>query len=201
MARKRKQKDLEESIDESKQTERHKNSELTADERHALHLRHCLEYEVALAAKKKADAEIKNVGKRIKAEDDSVAKVKKTLRARTPEGEAELSAEIAETAEVLRWAGVSVGETADLFPTDRMPAEDRAFAEGKRAGLAGEPCKPPYDPSVPQYQRWMDGWRSGQEALMSAFAKKAGEESGDDNPTMAEPPPPTATEGEAATAR
>lgn len=152
------------------------NSDLTEDERHALHLRHCCEYEIALAAKKKADAEIKNVGKRIKAEDDSVAKVKKTLRARTPEGEAELRAEMEQTLEVLRWAGVDVGETADMFPTDRTPAVDRAVGEGKRAGLRGEPFAPPYDHSVPQHEAWANGWRQGQDALASAFQKKAAEE-------------------------
>lgn len=171
MGRRKKQVDLEESIGESKAAESRKNSELTEGERQALHYRHCREYEVALAAKKKSDAEIKNVGKRIKAEHDSVAKVKKTIEARSPEGEAKLKAEIAETAEVLRWSGVSVGETAELFPEDRTPGVDRARAEGRRAGLDGQAAKPPHDPSVPQYGAWMDGWQDGQGELASAFQK------------------------------
>lgn len=163
------------------------NSDLTEDERHALHLRHCREYELGLAAKKKADAEFKNVGKRIKAEGDSVTKVKKTIQSRSPEGEAELRREIEETAEVLRWAGVAVGESRDLFPTNRTPAVDDAFFAGKRAGLDGQTASPPHAPSVPQYEAWMNGWRVGQDALMSAFAKKPAEP---DEPPAAEFDPP-----------
>lgn len=171
--RKAKQIDIEEAIDASAEKNGHNGPpELTEDERRALHYRHCREYEVVLAAKKKSDADLKNVAKRIKAESDSVAKVKKTIQARSAEGEADLKAEIAETAEVLRWAGTSVGETVDLFPVDRAPSVDRAHAEGKRAGLNGETCKPPHDPSVPQYKTWMEGWHEGQAALASAFEKQ-----------------------------
>lgn len=171
MGRRKKQTDIEDSIGESKADEQRRNSELTEAERQALHFRHCREYEVALAAKKKTDADLKNVGKRIKAEHDSVAKCKKTIDLRSPEGEAKLKAEIAETAECLRWAGVIVGESKDLFPEDRTPAVERAFNEGRRAGLDGQVCKPPHDPSVPQYQHWIDGWQEGQGALMSCFEK------------------------------
>jgi hypothetical protein len=101
MGRRKKQADIEEAIVESEQTEARKNSELTADERRALHFRHCAEYERALQVKKLADAGLKNVGKRIKAESDSVAKCKQTIQARTPQGEAELRAEIEQTLEVL----------------------------------------------------------------------------------------------------
>jgi hypothetical protein len=76
-----------------------------------------------------------------------------------------------ETANVLRWSGVSVGETLDMFPVDRTPGIERAKAEGKRAGLAGEPRKPPHDPSVPQHDAWLDGYHDGQMILASAFAK------------------------------
>jgi hypothetical protein len=167
MGRRKKQADIEDAIKDQPL----KNSGLTEDEKRALHYRHCREYEVALGAKKKADAEIKNVGKRIKAEDDSVAKVKKTILARSPEGESQLKAEMAETAQVLRWSGTNVGETAELFPEDRRPGEDRAHAEGKRIGLEGGPCNNPHDPSVPQFAAWMAGWQDGQGILASAFQK------------------------------
>jgi hypothetical protein len=66
VGRKKKQTDIEDAIKEAPRT----NSELTEDERRALHFRHCAEYERAMDAKKKADAGVKNVGKRIKAEND-----------------------------------------------------------------------------------------------------------------------------------
>lgn len=145
------------------------HNQLSEDERNGLHLQHVREYEVVLAAKKKADADIKNCGKRIKAEGDSVAKVKKTIRARTPEGEDELRAEIEETMEVLRWSGVNVGDTKEMFPEDRTPSVDRARAEGKRAGLDGQTAKPPHDPSTEQYKAWMEGHGEGQAVLGRGF--------------------------------
>lgn len=142
---------------------------LTDEQRQALHYQHCAQYEAAIATKKKADAAIKNVGKIIKAEGGSVDQVKKTLLARTPEGETELRREMAETLEALRWSGVEVGETAELFPEDRTPSIERARAEGKRAGLAGQPAKPPHDPNTEQYRAWMEGHGEGQTVLAKGF--------------------------------
>lgn len=147
------------------------NSALTPDQEHALHIAHTKEYLVAKAALDKAQADIKNLGKRIKSEGGSVAQVKKSIQAQTPEGEKALKAEMEATAQVLRWAGVEVGETGQLFPTG-APAEEKAFNYGKIAGMKGDDCRPPYDPSVPQYQRWMDGWAAAQEILLSGFREK-----------------------------
>jgi hypothetical protein len=163
--KKPKQDDIEKAIDR-------KNSELTPDEKRALHIAHIKEYTVAADALKKAQAKIKNVGKRIKAEGGSVAQVKQSILAQTPEGEAALKADMESTAQVLRWAGVEVGETIDMFPVDRRPSEDRAFDAGKLAGMRGDDCRPPHDPSVPQYQRWLDGWHAAQEILLSGFRDK-----------------------------
>ena len=166
MGRKKKQTDIEDAIKEAPR----KNSELTEDERRALHFRHCSEYERALAAKKTADAGLKNVGKRIKAENDSVAKCKQTIQARSPQGEAELRAEIEQTAEVLRWSGVQVGETAEMF-ADRRPSDETAFEHGKISGLKGERASSPHDPGTPAFAKWMDGWQAGQASLMTSFQK------------------------------
>jgi hypothetical protein len=50
MGRRKKQTDIEDAINDAPR----KNSELTEDERRALHFRHCSEYERALDIKKKA---------------------------------------------------------------------------------------------------------------------------------------------------
>jgi hypothetical protein len=184
MGRKKKQADIEDAINEAPRT----NSELTEDERRALHFRHCAEYERALDVKKKADAAIKNVGKRIKAENDSVAKCKRTIQARTPEGEAELRAEIEETTEVLRWSGVQVGETAEMF-ADRRPADEKSFEHGKIAGLRGETAQPPHDPGTPAHAKWMEGWHAGQESLSSSFQKIPVEDEPGAEANGAAPPP------------
>ncbi len=143
---------------------------LSDAERQALHFRHVKEYSGALAIKKKADADLKNVCKRIKAEGDSVDKVKLTIALETPEGEAALRAKMAEMQEVAAWNGVGI--QVDMFADERQPAEDRAFEEGKRAGMKGEPNQPPHDPSVPQYARWLEGYGEGNAVLASEGFKK-----------------------------
>lgn len=148
----------------------HNSTPLSDAERQALHFRHVKEYERELAAKKKADADLKNTAKRIKAEGDSVAAVKLTIELHTPEGEAAFRARMAEQAEVAAWNGV--GMQVDMFADERQPAEDRAFEEGRRAGMKGESNKPPYDPSVPQHTRWLEGYSDGNAVLASEGFKR-----------------------------
>lgn len=144
------------------------NSNLTDEQRQALHLnQHVPAYAKALEAKKTADAELKNVCKLIKAEGGSVSAVKLTLALRTPEGEAAFRARLAEEHEVAVWNGVGV--QIDLFADTDQPAEEKAYEAGKRAGMAGESAKPPHDPSVPQYRRWMEGHADGQAVLAQGF--------------------------------
>lgn len=173
MARKRKQKDLEESIDESKQAEQRKNSELTEDERRALLFQHVKSYEERLAAKKKADADLKNACKLAKSElgKDAVADIKDVIALKSPEGEAALQAEIERKLRIARIMNAPVGHQFS-FTEDMRPATDKAFEEGKRAGLDGQACSPPHDPSVPQYGSWMEGWHAGQAVLASGFRDK-----------------------------
>lgn len=144
--------------------------ELTDAERQALHFQHVKTYQKALGAKKDADAKFKNACKVIKAEGGSVRAVKLTIDLQTPEGEAAFRARMAEEAEIAGWNGLGV--QIDLFADERQPAEDRAFEEGRRAGMKGEPKKPPYDPSVPQYGKWMDGHAEGNAVLASEGFKK-----------------------------
>lgn len=143
---------------------------LTDIERQALHFRHVSEYESSLAAKKSADADLKNTAKRIKAEGGSMRAVKLTIELRTPEGEDAVRARLAELQEVAQWNGVGI--QVDMFADERQPSEDKAFEEGKRAGMKGEPRKPPHDPSVPQHGRWLDGYTEGNAAMASAGFKQ-----------------------------
>jgi hypothetical protein len=150
--------------------EGHNIEGLSDAQRQALHLsQHVPAYEKALAAYKAAGSELKRVGKEIKAEGGSVAKCKRTIALRTPEGEAAFKAEMAELAEIAAWSGVGV--QLDLLVNDREPADDRAFGEGKRAGMSGETARPPYDPSTSQHKRWLDGHADGQAVLSKGFTK------------------------------
>lgn len=150
--------------------EGHNVQGLSDAQRQALHLsQHVPAYEKALAAKKDADAKFKNACKLIKAEGGSVRAVKLTLELRTSEGEQAFRARVAEETEVAIWNGVGI--QVDMFADEDQPAEDRAFGEGKRAGMKGDPAKPPYDPSVPQYKRWLEGHGEGNAVLAQGFKK------------------------------
>lgn len=171
--RRGKQVDLETAIDDAKAADRRKNSELTDDERRALLFQHVGTYERMLAAKKKADADLKNACKVAKAElgKDAVADIKDVIALKSPEGEAALRAEIDRKLRVARYVNAPVGHQF-TFAEDMRPSEDRAFEDGKRVGLEGGPMTPPHDPSVPQHQKWLEGWHVGQGVLASDFRQK-----------------------------
>lgn len=144
------------------------NSNLTDEQRQALHLnQHVPAYVKALEKKKTADAEFKNACKLIKAEGGSVKAVKLTIELRTPEGEAAFRARIAEETEVAAWNGVGV--QVDMFADQMQPSEDKAYDAGKRAGMAGETAKPPHDPSTVQAKRWLQGHADGQAVVSKGF--------------------------------
>jgi len=143
------------------------HNEFTDEELQALFFQHKSLFETRLAAKKKADADFKNACKLIKSEGGKtqVADIKTAIRLDTDEGEADVKSELENTLRVARWMGASIGSQFEMFDEDRTPAVDRAFDEGKRAGMKGEPRKPPHDPSTPQYATWMEGYGVGNEAL------------------------------------
>lgn len=200
MGRRKKQKDIEEAIAETQApaANGHNKPELTDDEQRALLLQHKKSYEASLAVKKKADADFKNTCKRAKAEcgKDAVADIKEAIALEAPGGKMELEAKIARQHRIARWMGLPVGAEPIMFEMqDRRPATDIAYDNGKAAGMAGDDMRSPHDPSVPQYQRWLEGWHDGQEVLLSALGKvkveapseaKNGEDTSD--PPFAAPP-------------
>lgn len=181
MPRKKKQKDIEESIDEAKAVDAKKNSELSDDERRALMLHHKKGYQLAERAVDEAKAvvtsrkaDMKALVKRAQREygAEIVSEIQTAILLEEPGGKLALEAEVARKFKVARWLGLPVGTEPTMFEMqDRRPAVDIAYDNGKAAGMEGDVCQPPHDPSVPQYQRWMEGWHDGQEILASAFKK------------------------------
>lgn len=157
---------------------------LSDDDLQALFWQHKRAYGEALARKKEADAKFKNACKTAKAElgDGAVDDIKTAIELETEEGEAKISDRLRRILRVSRWAGASIGTQFDMFDegVDKTPADDRAFAEGKRDGLKGEPRKTDYHPSTSQYRRYMDGYQVGQESLVRSKIKST-------EPAAAEP--------------
>ncbi len=153
----------------------HNGGELTDDQLQALTRQHAQKRTRLLDAEKKAKAERMNFDKLIKSElgPKGLANIKLLELLSTPEGEAEVVAEMERQVRIARWAGLVIGTQGDLFGTDRRTAEEKAAEAGKRAGLSGESGQPPSGYSGEAHNAWMDGWREGQAVLASGFMKGA----------------------------
>ena len=162
--------------------------ELTEDQRYSLAEQHRGTYVRLEAAKKKADKDLKDFGKIVKADlgEGGLKQIKAIIEGKTPEGEAEIKARIERDMQVLRWLGVPIGTQTDLFPkNDRAPLKDRAFAEGKRQGLAGETLHNPHHVTTEAHRFHNDGYAEGQSILGAGF-KKADNTPKGSQPSLAE---------------
>ncbi|BCH33230.1 hypothetical protein MesoLjLc_51600 [Mesorhizobium sp. L-8-10] len=73
---------------------------------------------------------------------------------------------------IAAWLGHPIGTQAELdLQPDRRPIEERAAAEGKKAGMEGQALKPPYAPGAPGYDAYVEAWHKGQAAIF-AIKKK-----------------------------
>lgn len=146
-----------------------KPAELTEEQRQALALQWKKKYQTDLGLKKAADAALKNTGKLIKAElgADGLDLIKDMILLETDDGEEKLRARAERAKRAAMYMAAPLGSQFDFFE-DRMPATDRAFAEGKRDAMSDKPLANPYDPSVPQFGQYAEGWHAGQRALIEA---------------------------------
>jgi hypothetical protein len=141
---------------------------ISEDQLQALFFQSKRDYEKFLATKKKSDADFKNCCKRIKAElgKRGVAEIKLAVTLGDENGEAEAKADIESTIRVMRWMGVPIGTQADLFPdNDPTTITERAFAEGRRHGLGGEPRSNPHHHTTEAARAYESGFAEGQDVL------------------------------------
>jgi hypothetical protein len=153
---------------------------ISDDQLQALFFQSKKDYEKNLAVKKKADADFKNCCKRIKAEigKRGVDEVKLAVLLDTESGEAEAKADIESTLRIMRWMGVALGTQADLFPdNDPTPITERAFAEGRRHGLAGKSDGNPHHHTTEAHRAYNSGYEDGQAVLAEGIKPT------DDDPT------------------
>lgn len=149
---------------------------LTDDELHALTLQHKKKYESALAKKKAADADLKNVCKVLKSDlgDSGLKDIKDMIASEEDGFDERFQAELERNARLARWLGLDIGAQADLFSDfggAKPGVAERAFEDGKRAGLAGEECKPPFNGGSEGHQKYVEGWHKGQADLAGLIKK------------------------------
>ncbi|MDB5612120.1 MAG: hypothetical protein JWP25_9020 [Bradyrhizobium sp.] len=158
-------------------------ADLDDDQRQVLFFSHKKSYEDALAAKKTAAANFLNATKLAKAElgKGAIKDIKTALALELDGGEETLKADIENQLRVARWMGAPLGSQADLFgDADRTPLADRAFAEGRRDGIAGNACRTDHAPSTEAYTRFMAGYQEGQAAAIAKGGGFKGSGSEDD---------------------
>lgn len=165
------------------------NSAQEDKDRRVLFFIHRNEHVRLLAAKKAADAALKNHGKKVKADlgENGMRQIKLYEELRTPEGEERFKAQRAAGAQAAAWAGLPVNTQADMF-LDLAPLDERAFADGEEAGLRGDTLANPYDVNSAHGRQFEAGWKAGQAVLFAGIKKMTVEASGDEHITGAEDP-------------
>ena len=106
--------------------------------------------------------------------------IKDMIELRSPEGEGRIKEEMEARARVLRWMNVPINTQSDLFPdVDRRPITEKAFGEGKRAGIAGAPHVNPYHPTNDGHKAWNDGYIAGQDVNLAKIKPLDAEDAAD----------------------
>ncbi len=159
--------------DGAKAAKGHNRPELTEDEQRALTYSWKKKWEAQQAVVAAAKAELTAIENGAKSElgKHAVKDIKEMILIEQPGGNASVQAAVERQLRLARWVNSPVGSQFEFFE-DRRPAEDRAFEEGKTAGLQGLPRKSPYDHTLPQHNKWIDGWHAGNDVLLSDFQSK-----------------------------
>lgn len=145
--------------------------ELSDEQRQVLFLQNLKKVKAAKEAMGAASSSLRLAYKVAKSDGFAKKKIDYAIDLEKDDGKAMLE-ERRQEQEIAKWLGHPIGTQADLFdsgkPTDDRPLRDRAFDEGKRAGMLSEgPLKPPYDPGSDAYEGYVEGWHRGQEALVN----------------------------------
>lgn len=156
------------------------NSGLTDDQQRALFVQNLTKIERLKEAMASASGELRAAYKTAKADGFAKKDIDYAIALRKDEDDKLIDSRRRETM-IARWMNHPIGTQPDLFDgVDRTPSEDRAFEDGKLAGMEGKICQPPHDPSVPQHGRWLEGWHAGQAALIRDTIKRGPDSASDD---------------------
>lgn len=142
-----------------------KPNAMTDEQEQKLFQTNLAKYERLLKALKDANKAIQDHGKIIKSDHGKhgLKMIKATIALREPETEIDVKEEADAMVRALRWAGIDVGFQGSLFDVEDQTLEERAFADGKRAGLKGDAMSAPVEYGTGDaFQEWCKGWHDGQ---------------------------------------
>lgn len=159
----------------------HNSGDVSDKDRKVLFFINRRDYLAAQRKQKEAAAEMKRVGKVIKADlgEYGLDQIKAYEKAQTPEGQAKLKAKQEAERQAMAFAGIAINTQLDIF-TDRAPLDERAYRDGEEAGLRGDTLANPYNEASAEGQGYARGWHDGQGALFAGIKKKEEAASGDE---------------------
>lgn len=121
----------------------------------------------------KAQADMRLLGKEVKGDGLSMRQIKLMVELSTPEGEAAWRMTVANDLIAAQYQGAAIGQQLALFlEPDRTPAVDIAYDLGVQDSIDGKAAKPPFDPSVPQHEKYMAGYHAETERRLKAGIQK-----------------------------
>lgn len=133
----------------------------------ALARHHRDKYITLKEAQNKSNRAMQAFGKVVKGDGLAMKQIKLMVELMTPEGEAAFKASVVADLMAAQWQGAEVGSQLSLFQApDRTPSVDIAFDEGVADAMDGKTQNPKYAPTVPQYQRYLDGYAEEQERMV-----------------------------------
>lgn len=135
----------------------------------ALFFQNLRRHEALLAVLNKAQADVRNHGKRVKSEmgERGMEIIKLAIKLKAETGIKDLQEEVRLREKVARWMGMPLGSQGDFDFTDRRPLAERAYEEGKVAGMEGRTYANPHDINSEAGKCWDKGWKDGQEAIFA----------------------------------
>lgn len=150
-------------------------------EREKLFYLHLRRYRKTLAAKKEADAAMRNCGKAVRADlgEFGLDELKDYETAQTPEGQEKLKLKSEGILRALHLAGMPIGTQIDLF-SDLAPLDERAARAGREAGMRGDTLSNPYNEGSAEGRAFAEAWHAGQQAIFAIEKLKEAEAGGDE---------------------
>lgn len=149
------------------------STELTDEQRRDLFFIHMGAYKKALAKKKEADAQFKNICKIAKSEGVNPKDIKFAIELED-DGDGALEERRKRQEEIAVWLGLPFGTQADLF--EKVGDIEAAEEEGRQAGMQDLEPKPPYSSDPILSQSWLVGYHDGADRRKALLERMNAEE-------------------------
>lgn len=153
----------------AKDSETTRIGDLSDDQQRALFVHHLTKIEALKKEVASISGTLRAAYKIAKAEGYAKKDIDFAIRLRTID-DTEVIEERRREQKLAQWINHPLGTQPDLFNhgdgLDRTPDVDRAFEDGKLAGLEGKVCQPPHHFQTEQSDHWVRGWHEGQKLMI-----------------------------------